>query len=822
MFAVLIILQWIVGIIFAVIVSPKTWTGTVSSTHVHVYAAVFLGGLITLLPVALALLAPGKPITRHTVAVAQMLSSALLIHLTGGRIETHFHVFGSLAFLAFYLDWKVMITATVVVAADHFLRGLFFPQSVYGVLMVQPWRFIEHAGWVVFEDIFLLRSIWVRKQELIRLEETNRTIEQKVEERTHELVLANEKAQESERLKTEFLANISHELRTPLTLTLSPLESILSGDHGAIPEEQKNLLQTMHNNASRLFQMVTGLLDFSKLEAGKVTVQREPLDVSAVTKMLLADFEPLMKQKRLYCEFKSKATAVVEMDRYLYERIVFNLMSNAVKFTPEGGKISVMAAHEDDRLTVSVTDTGHGIPESELKHLFQRFRQVEGSVTRRFEGTGLGLSLVKEFSKRLDGDVSVISEVGKGSTFSVTLRAPQTDQKATESKKTNRHVAAMQGKKYVARQQDSTLPKVLIVEDNPEMSSYIASQLESLVQLRIAEDGEEGLTAVQEWYPDLVLSDVMMPKKDGFTLCRDIKFNPQTSHIPVVLLTALTHRDALLKGWEAGANEYLYKPFHPKELITRITSMLTLVQLTKQRKKMETAFIQSEKLSLIGQLAATVAHEINNPLTGILTVGQILEQETPSNPKSTLKEDLRLIVDSAERCQHVVKSLLGFSRTCNFGAKLTSVSDALSGILPLLQLEISKNGIEIIKELSPAAPQVQATIVELQQVLANLIMNAVQAMPAGGKLKLSTSQPDAATLEIRVQDSGPGIPPDYIDKIFDPFFTTKPTGEGTGMGLAICQKIIVGFNGSLRVESELGKGATFIAALPTVETRVSQ
>ena len=168
LFVYLMGLQWLAGIIFALLISPRAWAGISSSVHPHVWAAVFLGGLISFFPMMLALTRPGLPSTRYTIAVAQMLMGALLIHLTGGRIETHFHVFGSLAFLAFYRDWRVLIPATVVVAADHFLRGLFWPQSVYGVLTASEWRWLEHAGWVIFEDIFLVISCLRSKSEMWR------------------------------------------------------------------------------------------------------------------------------------------------------------------------------------------------------------------------------------------------------------------------------------------------------------------------------------------------------------------------------------------------------------------------------------------------------------------------------------------------------------------------------------------------------------------------------------------------------------------------------------------------------------------------------
>jgi signal transduction histidine kinase len=194
MFVWLMSFQWVGGIVAALWISPKTWIGATSQTHIHVWAAIFLGGAISGFPIFLAWKRPGQALTRHTIAIAQMLTSALLIHLTGGRIETHFHVFGSLAFLAFYRDWRVLVSATVVVAVDHLLRGLYLPQSVFGVLTPSNWRWLEHAGWVIFEDIFLIISIKQGRQDMLhvaerqsRLEVLNQDIEQRVRDRTQEL-----------------------------------------------------------------------------------------------------------------------------------------------------------------------------------------------------------------------------------------------------------------------------------------------------------------------------------------------------------------------------------------------------------------------------------------------------------------------------------------------------------------------------------------------------------------------------------------------------------------------------------------------------------
>jgi hypothetical protein len=227
MFAGLMVFQWVAGIVAAIWISPKTWIGTQSQIHWHVWAALFIGGTITILPVVLAWKFPGRAMTRQAIAVGQMLTSALLIHLSGGRVETHFHVFGSLAFLAFYRDWRVLITATAVVAADHFLRGTFWPQSVFGILTSSPWRWLEHAAWVVFEDVFLLYSMRQSLSETrmvaerqAKLEAVNQGIEKLVQERTRELEKSHKQLVEASRqagmaeVATSVLHNVGNVLNS--------------------------------------------------------------------------------------------------------------------------------------------------------------------------------------------------------------------------------------------------------------------------------------------------------------------------------------------------------------------------------------------------------------------------------------------------------------------------------------------------------------------------------------------------------------------------------------------------------------------------------
>lgn len=451
-------------------------------------------------------------------------------------------------------------------------------------------------------EFMQLKQKGSKQEELIKTQRSE--VDKKEAEifiRAQELQEVNKKLREAERIKSEFFANVSHELRTPLSLIIAPLETLLS-DAKAIAEDKLNLLLTINNNALRLLQMVNGLLDFSKLEAGKMQVNREPVDISILTNSVLNDFLPLMEQKGLKNEVLMNIPQnYVMIDRYLYERILFNLLSNAVKFTEPGGKVILRLGLGNEMLHLEVEDTGIGIPESEIPKLFNKFYQIEGSSTRRFEGSGLGLALVKEFTEMLGGKVGVKSTLGKGAVFSVDLAAPfsitpsligEIEQDKIPALKIPQPGNFFQEKQTHKKAHKESDLKVLIAEDNVELATYIESLISDYCQTQIAKDGKIALEIVEAWQPDMVLSDIMMPEIDGFTVCSNIKSDKKTAETVVVLVTSLTHREAMIKGWESGADEYLFKPFHPNELVTRVRSLLKMI---KHRKEAREALVRSEQ-----------------------------------------------------------------------------------------------------------------------------------------------------------------------------------------------------------------------------------
>lgn len=442
LFALLMALQWIVGIGLAVFVSPQTWIGDRSAVHIHVYAAIFLGAAISALPIVLAWQMPGHVVTRHVIAIAQMLWSALLIHLTGGRIETHFHVFGSLAFLAFYRDWHVLLTATVVVAADHFLRGVWWPQSVFGVLVESPFRWIEHAAWVVFEDVILIRSclrgcreartiaereagLSIANEVLAEQNAERQRAEEEVRRLYETLTVAHEEALAANQVKSQFLANMSHELRTPLNAIIgySELLQLLA----ARKNDQTFTadLEKIHKAGRHLLTLINDILDLSKIEAGRVDFELQVFDVAQIVDEIRETIAPLATQNTNQLEIHvASGLQPVNADPLRLKQCLLNLLSNACKFTKQG-RVSLSIDRQPtptgETVVFQVTDTGIGLTEDQIARLFQPFTQADASTTRKFGGTGLGLAITKKLCEAMGGKVSVESTLDVGSVFRIQM-----------------------------------------------------------------------------------------------------------------------------------------------------------------------------------------------------------------------------------------------------------------------------------------------------------------------------------------------------------------------------------------------------------------
>ena len=392
-----------------------------------------------------------------------------------------------------------------------------------------------------------------------------------------------QRLKEVDRQKTTFFQNISHEFRTPLTLILGPLETIVAEKFGRLGRSVKDQLAVIQRNAGRLLGLINQLLDLSKLDEKKMPLRIVRGDILSLVSDTITSFKPYADKLgiRLTLTDESKA-AEMDYDPQMMEKVLINLISNALKFTPSGGWIdlSVGEINAGKNIAIGIKDSGKGISQKELPYIFDRFHQVDGTMTRNQEGTGIGLSLVKEFVELHGGRVEVDSIIDKGSEFRIilpkeaTLMKYETQQEGyqeatdesdyyLEKGAAEKEEASKEGES--AKKTTERTANVLIVDDNEDMRDYIRQTISDNYWVAEASDGEEGLIKAIETMPDLIISDVMMPKMDGYELCRQIKNSDKLKNIPVILVTARASEEMTIEGIEAGAYDYITKPFSSED-----------------------------------------------------------------------------------------------------------------------------------------------------------------------------------------------------------------------------------------------------------------
>lgn len=669
---------------------------------------------------------------------------------------------------------------------------------------------------------------------------------------------------ELDRAKTTFFSNVSHEFRTPLTLMLGPLEELLANQAAAGDSPSRTLAEIAHRNGVRLLKLVNSLLDFARIEAGRVRANYQPADLAAFTADLASSFRSATDKAGLRLMVNCPPLPEpVFVDRDMWEKVVLNLISNAFKFTFEGEiAVELEPTRDGSMARLTVRDTGTGIPVKEMPRLFERFHRVEGARGRTHEGTGIGLALVQELVKLHGGNISVQSELGKGTAFTVQIPfgashlPPEQVDNATEPDSTATRAEAYVDEALDWLPVENSRPatnalhtstsidgisrpiargRVLLADDNSDMRSYICRLLAPQFDVEAVSDGQAALERAVDHPPDLILSDVMMPGLDGFGLLKALRAQAATRTLPVILLSARAGEESRVEGIQAGADDYLVKPFTARELLARVTTHLDMSLLRRQAAERERELRQEAEAARerattalealrhanadLEQFAFSASHDLQEPLRMVATFSQLLQMKYAGKLDAQADTIIQHCVEGATRMGRMIRDLLEYTRAASMSESIpqtASLEIALQCALENLRASLDESNARVTHD---RLPDLKVEPVHLEQIFQNLLSNAI---------KYRSNQPPRIHIgavfrngswEFSVRDNGIGIEHRYKEQVFGLFkrLHSRSRYSGTGLGLAICKKLVERYHGKIWVESEPGTGSTFFFTLAESE-----
>ncbi len=461
-----------------------------------------------------------------------------------------------------------------------------------------------------------------------------------------------EKLRHLDKVKNSFFANISHEFRTPLTLMIGPLKQM---EQGKMDEDSsKKYMKMMRHNGERLLHLINQMLDLSKLESGKLGLQVSKTDITGLLKATVYSFNSMAEQKQVnYHTHFPEHEIIGWVDKDKFQKIITNLLSNAFKFTPENGSVSVDVENGDKRIRITVGDSGPGIPKEQLDKIFDRFYQVEGTEG----GTGIGLSLVKELVQLHKGQISVSSDTGRGASFRFSIpvaREFYSDEDVEISGKETVTAMAAPTAGYAEEEVkeaigDSSLPTVLIVEDNTDLQQFISDTIKKEFNVALAGNGKKGIEKALLLIPDLIVTDVMMPVMDGVAMTNVLKKNEKTSHVPVIMLTAKATAESKIEGLKTGADDYLVKPFDGDELIARIQNLIEQRQKLRELYSKKIISITPDKVEVPSQekvflekIRTAIDENLDNEMFGVVDLANVVNMS-----RSQLHRKLKALTGEA-------------------------------------------------------------------------------------------------------------------------------------------------------------------------------
>ena len=701
-------------------------------------------------------------------------------------------------------------------------------------------------------------EIFTRAQQLQDVNRQLRAANAELAEREVERTRLTERLHRLDQLKTQFFANVSHELRTPLTLILGPVEQMLSA--ADVPDAWTAPLRVIRRNARTLLRHVNDLLDVARLDAGRLQPRYVDLDIARLVREAAANFDGVAQQREITYDVTTPARLDAEVDPEKIVRVVLNLLSNAFKFTPPHGRVTCQLhagrGPKAEWINLEVTDTGPGIPVEFRDAVFERFFQAEQSAIRRFDGTGLGLTIVKDFVDLHAGRITLTEAYGGGAAFLIQLprHAPRGVSVGGDAHLLRPSSAAAElyvpdvSVPFVPAPDTPDRPEavgsiVLVVEDNVDMNRFIAAALGSEYVVRTAASGQEALDRALKETPDLIVTDLTMPGMSGGDLLKALRRSSSLSGVPVLVLTARAEDEVRVELLRAGAQDYLVKPFAVDELRVRVRNLLTVkasrqalqralasteddlaalarAHIARQR-ELEAARDEAESASRTkDEFLAIVSHELRTPLTSILGwAGMLRKHRVLEN--SVAERAFESIERNARTQKHLIEELLDVSSIASgrlsMEMEMLQLPEIVDRAIAATRPAADAKGITIVASMR-SATLVRADGRRLEQAARNLLSNAVKFTPPGGAVHVWLTE-DGGSALLRVSDTGRGLTRDAMAHIFDTFWQGDPSASreygGLGLGLPMVRHIVQLHGGSVEVASEgLDRGSTFTVRLP--------
>lgn len=703
------------------------------------------------------------------------------------------------------------------------------------------------------------------------IRELNLNLEQKVAERTKALSAAYDELKGLSALKDQFFSRISHELRTPLTNIILPIQAKLEDLGPRLHPENREEKVSILRNAYILLKQINEILDLAKSEAGQNTVKVVECDITKILQDVVLSATLAAKRSGISINFLVHSPYFLYVDADKVERIATNLLSNAIKYTPQGGEINIFIEDFSDNLKISISDTGIGIDASDLPHIFKVFHQVKDHDSNYYQGTGLGLAICKEFMDLHHGHISATSKPGRGSTFSLeflkgkshfsdseitkTEEWPNTERRAQERRVSeiirNAHNSIweneLSGASTTSTQQtllpsgtlNSDEKRILVVEDNRDLSKNIVQKLSQRYLVEAASNGQEGLDKIAQFKPDIILSDVMMPVMDGFTMCQKIKSNADTQDIPVVLITAKQSTKDKVEGFGSGADQYIMKPFDFNELHAVLRSMLVKkeyqskiklknIELEKTKVDLEHAIVASNDANEAkSRFLASMSHELRTPLNAIIGYSELLSEEADEfNLNESVAKDIERISVSGKHLLSLINNVLDLAKIesgkMNLYLEEFDIVKLINDIETLLTPLANKNNNHYSINFDQSIGKMFADETKVRQIILNLLSNACK-FTKNGSIGLEISEVNnygKSEIKFSVSDSGIGMAKEQIDSLFDEYAqadrSTSKNFGGTGLGLAISRHFCKLMGGNIEVHSQLQQGTCFIVHLPRI------